>query len=64
MIPHHLELYPPAHPHGCQKLWFWRIKSPNDIAISGTSDDKQDALDQATSALEGVMQEEANHDSV
>lgn len=50
-------LYPPAHPMGHPRLWFWQICSDNDIEMSGTSDDKQDAFDCASTALDAVMME-------
>lgn len=55
----YLRIYPPGHPFGSTKLWHWEVCSLNEIQISGTSDDQQDCMDVATSALDGVMQQEA-----
>lgn len=55
---HYLRIYPPSHPLGHPRLWLWQVCSMGDVEISGTSDDKQDCVDMATSALDGVMQQE------
>ena len=57
MAHHHLELRVPGDPEGHPSLYFWCIRSPGDIAISGTSDDLSDACDVATSALQELTQE-------
>lgn len=54
---HHIEVYPAGHRKGHPSLIWWCVRSPNDIAISGTSDDLDDALTMAGSALQGVMKE-------
>ena len=56
---HHIEVYPAGHPKGHPRLIWWCVRSPGDVAISGTSDDLGDALSIASSALLGVMEHEA-----
>lgn len=55
---HYLRIFPPGHPFGNPKLWCWEVCSMNDVAVSGTSDDMQDCMDMASSALLGVMEEQ------
>lgn len=57
MLSHHIEIYPAGHPSGHPRLVWWCVRSPNDVAISGSSDDLDDALSIASSALQGVMKE-------
>lgn len=54
--PYFLRIYPPSHPLGHPRLWLWQVCSLCDIEISSTSDDKQDAVDVATSALDQVIE--------
>lgn len=54
--PPFLRLYPPAHPMGHPALWLWQLCSMNDIEMSGTSDDRQDAIDQATTAMDTLTE--------
>jgi len=55
-IPY-LRLYPPGHVFGNKKLYVWQVCSLNDIEISGTSDDLQDALDVSSAALVKLIEE-------
>lgn len=52
-----LRVYPPSHPLGHPRLWLWQVCSMGDIEMSGTSDDKQDCFDSASTALDAVMME-------
>lgn len=52
---HFLRIYPPDHPLGLRGLWFWQVCSLHDIEVSGSSDDKQDCIDVAMSALDDVI---------
>lgn len=60
-MSYHIEVYPPGHPNGVKHhsgtygLWLWEVHSANDIEMSGTSDERQDAIDQATTALDELM---------
>lgn len=54
--PYFLRIYPPSHPLGNRSLWLWQVCSLNDIEMSGTSDDRQDAIDQATTAMDDVTE--------
>ena len=54
--PPFLRLYPPGHCLGHPSLWLWQICSMCDIEMSGTSDDRQDAMDTACNALDDVME--------
>lgn len=55
--PPYLRLYLPGHAFGHPKLYVWQVCSLNDIEISGTSDDLQDALDVSGAALVKVAEE-------
>ncbi len=59
MPAHRLELFPPGHPDGAKTLWLWQVCSTGDVVVSGTSDDIEDAVSTATSALLDVMGEQA-----
>ena len=54
--PPYLRIYPPAHCFGHPTLWLWQACSLNDVEMSGTSDDRQDALDTACNALDDIME--------
>lgn len=53
--PPYLRIYPPGHVFGHPKLWVWQVCSLSDVETSGTSDERQDAIDQATTALDELM---------
>lgn len=53
-----IRMYPPQHPMGHVRLWFWQVCSMGDVEMSGTSDDRDDAWAVATNALEDVMEKE------
>ena len=53
---HYLRIMPPNHPYGAKGLWYWEVLSEGDTEMSGTSDDRQDAIDQATTALDEVTE--------
>ena len=54
---HHIEVFPAGHPNAHPRLVWWCVRSPNNVAISGTSDDMDDALRTASTALDAVMME-------
>lgn len=52
--PPYLRIFPPGHCFGHPDLWVWQVCSLNDVEMSGTSDDRDDAIATATSALDDV----------
>jgi len=56
MNPPYIRIYPPGHCFGNAKLWIWQVCSLNDIEMSGSSDDMQEAMDMAMNAWRDVSE--------
>lgn len=57
---YHLRLY--RIERTSRKLWLWELHSQNDIEQCGSSDDREEALNMATSAFDDAIREDAIKD--